>query len=143
MELDKYFQKSELIPAIVQEASTGEVLMLAYMNKESLQKTLETGQTWFYSRSRQELWHKGATSGHTQTITAIYGDCDDDTLLIQVEQIGPACHTGARAAFLSPSSLRGQRNRCVSREMSGSRAASPKMKKYFFITLPLLLFHQR
>ena len=101
MELDKYFQKSELIPAIVQEASTGEVLMLAYMNKESLQKTLETGQTWFYSRSRQELWHKGATSGHTQTNTAIYGDCDDDTLLIQVEQIGPACHTGAKSCFFN------------------------------------------
>ena len=102
MELDKYFQKGELIPAIVQEASTGEVLMLAYMNKESLEKTLATGQTWFYSRSRQGLWHKGATSGHTQTITAIYGDCDDDTLLIQVEQIGPACHTGAKSCFFQP-----------------------------------------
>ena len=105
MDIDKYFQKSELLPAIVQEASTGEVLMLAYMNKESLQKTLETGQTWFYSRSRQELWHKGATSGHTQTIIAIYGDCDDDTLLIQVEQIGPACHTGAKSCFFNPIAL--------------------------------------
>ena len=102
MELDKFFQKSELIPAIIQEAATGEVLMLAYMNRESLQKTLETGQTWFYSRSRQELWHKGATSGHTQTITAITADCDNDTLLIQVEQIGPACHTGAKSCFFNP-----------------------------------------
>lgn len=102
MNLDNYFQKSELIPAIIQEASTGEVLMLAYMNRESLQKTLETGQTWFYSRSRQKLWHKGATSGHIQTITAIYGDCDDDTLLIQVEQTGPACHTGAKSCFFKP-----------------------------------------
>ena len=77
--LDKYFVKSELIPAIVYEADTKTVLMLAYMNEESLRKTLETGYTWFWSRSRQELWNKGATSGHLQKIVSIYSDCDDDT----------------------------------------------------------------
>ena len=99
MDLDKYFKKSELIPAIVQEQSTGEVLMLAYMNKESLQKTLETGYTWFWSRSRQELWNKGATSGHLQQVVDIFADCDDDTLLITVEQTGAACHTGSHSCF--------------------------------------------
>ena len=94
-DLDKYFVKGELIPAIVQEKSTGEVLMLAYMNKESLRKTLETGYTWFWSRSRKELWNKGATSGHLQQVVSISGDCDDDTLLLQVIQTGAACHTGS------------------------------------------------
>ena len=77
MDLDKYFVKSELIPAIIQEKSTGEVLMLAYMNRESMQKTFETGYTWFWSRSRQELWNKGATSGHLQKVIDIYADCDE------------------------------------------------------------------
>ncbi len=86
MDLKKYFQKSDLIPAIIKEAGTNEVLMLAYMNEESMKKTLETGYTWFYSRSRQELWNKGATSGHVQKVLSIVGDCDDDTLLITVEQ---------------------------------------------------------
>lgn len=99
MNLDKYFVKADLIPAIIQEESTGEVLMLAYMNKESMAKTLETGYTWFWSRSRQELWNKGATSGHLQKVISIYGDCDDDTLLIKVEQKGPACHTGSKSCF--------------------------------------------
>ena len=94
MDLDKYFVKSELIPTIIQEKSTGEVLMLAYMNRESMQKTFETGYTWFWSRSRQELWNKGATSGHLQKVIDIYADCDDDTLLITVEQTGAAGHTG-------------------------------------------------
>lgn len=98
-QLDKYFVKSELIPAIIQEESTGEVLMLAYMNKESMKKTLQTGNTWFYSRSRQELWNKGATSGHLQKIVSIHGDCDDDTLLIKVIQTGAACHTGNHSCF--------------------------------------------
>lgn len=98
-DLERYFQKGELIPAIVQEKSTGEVLMLAYMNRESLRLTLETGYTWFYSRSRQELWNKGATSGHLQKVLELYGDCDDDTLLVLVEQTGPACHTGAHSCF--------------------------------------------
>ena len=99
MDFEKKKKKSELIPAIIQEASTGEVLMLAYMNRESIQKTFETGYTWFYSRSRQELWNKGATSGHLQKIVDIYTDCDDDTLLITVEQTGAACHTGNHSCF--------------------------------------------
>lgn len=99
MDFDKFFKKGELIPAIVQEKSTGEVLMLAYMNRESMQKTFETGYTWFYSRSRQELWNKGATSGHLQKVIDIYGDCDDDTLLVTVEQTGAACHTGNHSCF--------------------------------------------
>ena len=99
MDFDKFFKKGELIPAIIQEKSTGEVLMLAYMNRESIQKTFETGYTWFYSRSRQELWNKGATSGHLQKVIDIYGDCDDDTLLITVEQTGAACHTGNHSCF--------------------------------------------
>ena len=101
MNLDKYFVKAELIPAIIQEESTGEILMLAYMNKESMAKTLETGYTWFWSRSRQELWNKGATSGHLQKVISIHGDCDDDTLLIKVEQTGPACHTGEESCFFN------------------------------------------
>lgn len=99
MDYNQFFIKSELIPVIVQEKSTGEVLMLAYMNKESMQKTFETGYTWFYSRSRQELWNKGATSGHLQKVIDIYSDCDDDTLLVTVEQTGAACHTGNYSCF--------------------------------------------
>lgn len=98
-DIERYFKKGDLIPAIVREESTGEVLMLAYMNRESLAKTFETGETWFYSRSRQELWHKGATSGHIQKIIDIYTDCDDDTLLINVVQTGAACHTGNHSCF--------------------------------------------
>ena len=100
-DIEKYFKKSDLIPAIIQENSTCEVLMLAYMNRESLKKTLETGYTWFYSRSRQELWNKGATSGHYQKIVDIKGDCDDDTLLIRVIQTGAACHTGNHSCFFN------------------------------------------
>ena len=99
--LDRYFAKSELIPAIIQEASTGQVLMLAYMNRESMELTIKTGYTWFWSRSRRELWNKGATSGHLQRVIEIKGDCDDDTLLIQVEQTGAACHTGAKSCFFN------------------------------------------
>ena len=87
MNVSIYFKKAPLIPAIVVEDSTGEVLMLAYMNEESLKKTFETGYTWFYSRSRKELWNKGATSGHTQRVISIDADCDDDTLLVRVEQM--------------------------------------------------------
>ncbi len=97
--IEEYFKKSELLPAIVQEKDTGEVLMLAYMNQESFKKTLETGYTWFYSRSRQELWNKGGTSGHVQKVVDIKGDCDQDTLLITVVQKGAACHTGAHSCF--------------------------------------------
>ncbi len=99
MDFDQYFVKSDLIPAIVVEESTGQVLMLAYMNRESLQKTVETGYTWFWSRSRQELWNKGATSGHLQKVKELYADCDNDTLLVKVEQIGAACHTGHHSCF--------------------------------------------
>lgn len=99
MDLDKYFIKSELIPAIVVEETDNTVLMLAYMNKESLAKTLETGYTWFYSRSRQALWNKGATSGHLQKVVRITADCDDDTLLVVVNQTGAACHTGSYSCF--------------------------------------------
>jgi phosphoribosyl-AMP cyclohydrolase len=88
-----------LIPAIIQSFQSGEVLMLAYMNEESLKRTLETGTTWFWSRSRQEYWNKGATSGHFQYVKSISMDCDGDTLLIKVEQIGAACHTGSRSCF--------------------------------------------
>ena len=97
--LKDFFQKGELIPAIVQDEENGEVLMLAYMNEASLQKTLESGYTWFYSRSRQELWNKGATSGHLQKVCSIAFDCDDDTLLVKVIQTGAACHTGNRTCF--------------------------------------------
>ena len=88
-----------LIPAIVQDAENGQVLMLAWMNRESLRRTLADGETWFWSRSRQELWHKGATSGNTQAVTAIYYDCDADALLVKVIPAGPACHTGAQSCF--------------------------------------------
>ena len=88
-----------LVPAIVQDAETKEVLMLAYMNAESLRLTMETGETWFWSRSRSELWHKGATSGNIQTVVEIRVDCDADTLLVMVNPAGAACHTGERSCF--------------------------------------------
>ncbi|MBV7274460.1 phosphoribosyl-AMP cyclohydrolase [Clostridiaceae bacterium UIB06] len=88
-----------LVPAIVQDFKTEEVLMLAYMNEESLRKTVETGTTWFWSRSRQEFWNKGATSGHFQYVKNIKLDCDGDTLLIKVDQVGAACHTGSKSCF--------------------------------------------
>lgn len=94
------FDEKGLVAAIVQDIATKEVLTLAYMNKESLEKSLETGETWFYSRSRQELWHKGATSGNTQKIHEIKFDCDKDALLVQVEPAGPACHNGTDSCFV-------------------------------------------
>lgn len=105
MDLEKYFAKAPLIPAVIQDRYTNKVLMLAYMNEESLRKTIETGYTWFYSRSRNELWNKGATSGHVQKVISITGDCDDDTLLIEVEQTGPACHTGHETCFYQESGI--------------------------------------
>lgn len=96
------FDENGLIPAIVQDAVTGKVLMLAYMNEEALQKTLATNETWFYSRSRKELWNKGATSGNRQKVQDITLDCDQDTLLVQVDPAGPACHTGAESCFFHP-----------------------------------------
>lgn len=95
------FKKMELIPAIIQDYQTNEVLMLAYVNEEAYKKMLETNQTYFYSRSRNELWYKGQTSGHFQNIKGMYLDCDLDTLLIYVEQIGVACHTGAYSCFFN------------------------------------------
>ncbi len=89
-----------LVPAIIQDYLDGTVLMMAWMSKESLEKTMETGETWFWSRSRQELWHKGKTSGHIQKVRSLRYDCDSDALLIGVEQIGDiACHTGERSCF--------------------------------------------
>ena len=88
-----------LIPAVVQDANSGEVLTVAYVNRESLAKTLEIGETVFYSRSRQCLWHKGETSGNTQKVVQIIADCDYDALVIKVNPNGPACHTGARSCF--------------------------------------------
>jgi len=93
------FDEKGLIAAIIQDASSGEVLMLGYMNEESLKRTLDTGQVWFYSRSRQELWHKGETSGNYLNVRSISKDCDEDALLIQVEATGPVCHTGNRTCF--------------------------------------------
>ena len=93
------FDEKGLVPVVVQDVYTREVLMLAYMNEESIKKTLETGETWFFSRSRNELWNKGATSGHKQTLKKLSYDCDGDTLLAEVEQIGAACHTGAKSCF--------------------------------------------
>ncbi|MBP3967116.1 bifunctional phosphoribosyl-AMP cyclohydrolase/phosphoribosyl-ATP diphosphatase HisIE [Paenibacillus lignilyticus] len=93
------WNEAGLVPAIVQDANSKEVLMMAYMNEESLGRSIATGETWFWSRSRGELWHKGATSGHTQRIVSMHYDCDGDTLLLRVEQIGPACHTGSYSCF--------------------------------------------
>jgi len=93
------FDANGLLPAIVQDANTQEVLMLAYMNAESLQLTLERGETYFWSRSRGELWHKGETSGNIQKVMEMHIDCDADTLLILVQPLGPACHTGERTCF--------------------------------------------
>ncbi|MFJ7699111.1 bifunctional phosphoribosyl-AMP cyclohydrolase/phosphoribosyl-ATP diphosphatase HisIE [Lysinibacillus fusiformis] len=93
------FDEKGLVPAVVQDANTKEVLTVAYMNKESLIKTMESGETWFYSRSRQELWHKGATSGHTQKVVAIKTDCDQDALVVEVIPNGPACHNGTTSCF--------------------------------------------
>lgn len=96
---DVSFDEKGLVPAIVQDSETGEVLMMAWMNRESLGLTLETGQTWFWSRSRQELWNKGATSGNTQEVVSVAIDCDCDCLLVKVVPAGPACHTGNRTCF--------------------------------------------
>jgi len=94
-----HYDRNGLIPCIVQDAQSKAVLMMAYMNRESLSKTLETGETWFWSRSRAELWHKGATSGNRQKVVALAVDCDQDTLLIKVNPLGPACHRGSYTCF--------------------------------------------
>jgi phosphoribosyl-AMP cyclohydrolase len=96
---DLKFNENGLIPAVIQDWMSLEVLMVAYMNAESLRRTVETGVTWFWSRSRQKYWQKGETSGNVQRVKEILYDCDQDTLLIKVEQNGPACHTGSRSCF--------------------------------------------
>lgn len=93
------FDERSLVPVVVQDANTREVLTLAYMNAESLKRTIETGETWFWSRSRASLWHKGETSGHTQRVKEILVDCDSDALTVLVEANGPACHTGRQSCF--------------------------------------------
>ncbi|MET4561606.1 bifunctional phosphoribosyl-AMP cyclohydrolase/phosphoribosyl-ATP diphosphatase HisIE [Lysinibacillus parviboronicapiens] len=93
------FDDAGLVTAVVQDATTKEVLTVAYMNKESLKKTIESGETWFYSRSRQQLWHKGATSGHTQKVVSIKADCDGDAIVVEVLPAGPACHNGTTSCF--------------------------------------------
>ncbi|NLG10159.1 MAG: phosphoribosyl-AMP cyclohydrolase [Coriobacteriaceae bacterium] len=97
--MDLRYDDNGLIPAIVQQYDSGEVLMLAYMNAEALRLTQQTKVTWFWSRSRQELWNKGATSGNTQRVVELFYDCDADCLLIKVDSPGPACHTGHRSCF--------------------------------------------
>jgi len=99
--IDLDFEKGNgLLPAIVQDHASGRVLMLAYINAESWRKTLETGEAHYWSRSRDELWHKGGTSGHVQKVRSVFVDCDDDTVLLQVEQVGgAACHTGHESCF--------------------------------------------
>jgi phosphoribosyl-AMP cyclohydrolase len=93
------FNEKGLIPAIAQDADTGEVLMMAYMNQEALRRTLTSGQAWFYSRTRKELWHKGETSGNTIKVRSIWKDCDSDTILIKGKATGPVCHTGNATCF--------------------------------------------
>jgi phosphoribosyl-AMP cyclohydrolase len=124
------FDSNGLIPAIVQEQKTGRVVMLAWMNRASLEKTIETGKTYFWSRSRQKFWMKGEESGHTQTVRDIAFDCDGDTLLIQVDQIGAACHEGYQSCFFarwkrtanrskSPSRNSKRRNKSTERNEAG------------------------
>ncbi len=93
------FDEKGLIPAIVQDAGTGEVLMLGYMNEEALRLTLSSGEVWFYSRSRQELWHKGETSGNRLIVRELWQDCDSDTILVKAKPLGPVCHTGNKTCF--------------------------------------------
>lgn len=101
------FNQQGLIPAIAQDDQDGTVLMMAWMNRDSLQKTLDTGEVHYWSRSRTELWHKGGTSGHIQKVKALYYDCDADALLVKIEQVGDiACHTGARSCFFNRVPLR-------------------------------------
>ena len=101
MAMELKFDEKGLIPAVIQDGESDEVLMVAYMNKESFEATLKEGRTCFWSRSRQTLWRKGETSGHVQKVLEIRADCDADCLLIKVEQTGPACHTGERSCFFN------------------------------------------
>jgi|SRR5690625_320277 len=110
------FNENGLIPAVVQDEQTGQVLMLAYMNKQAVEQTIATGETWFYSRSREELWNKGATSGNRQQVRQLSLDCDDDSILVQVTPKGPACHTGETSCFYKPA-LAGESNRQIVHEL--------------------------
>jgi phosphoribosyl-AMP cyclohydrolase len=96
------FDAAGLLPAVVQDDSDGTVLMVAWMDAEAVRRTLTTGRTWFWSRSRREHWRKGDTSGHVQHVRSVTADCDGDTLLVRVHQVGPACHTGSRSCFEAP-----------------------------------------
>jgi phosphoribosyl-AMP cyclohydrolase len=113
--IDVDFGEDGLVPAVAQDADSGEVLMLAYVSPEALARTRETGEAHYYSRSREELWHKGATSGHTQSVREVRVDCDADTLLYLVDQAGGACHTGHRSCF----------HRTVDGEQVGERVFDP------------------
>ncbi len=93
------FDERGLVPAVIQDVENGEVLMVAWMNEEAVRRTLDSGRTWFWSRSRQELWRKGDTTGHVQHVREVRYDCDADTLLVKVDQVGAACHTGERSCF--------------------------------------------
>lgn len=114
-----------LVPAVIQDAQSKDVLMLAYMNEESLQRSIQTGTTWFWSRSRNELWNKGATSGHTQRIVSMAYDCDGDTLLVRVEQQGPACHTGSYSCFYNDIEVSGASASVSTSNEAASGEASP------------------
>ena len=118
MKMSLKFNEDGLIPVVVQHAQTKEVLTVAYMNKQSYEKTLETGETWFYSRSREELWHKGETSGHTQKVISIKADCDQDALVVEVLPNGPACHNGTTSCFTET---------IVEQERPGSVAILPQL----------------
>src|SRR5512138_1903750 len=115
------YDSNGLVPAIVQDAETNEVLMMAYMNRESLALTLKKGETWFYSRSRKELWHKGETSGNVQKVKGVSFDCDRDTLLIAVEPAGAACHEGYQSCFYRQVDEDGEIN------IIGSKVFDPKV----------------
>ncbi len=125
------FEKQALIPVIVQDYRTRQVLMLAYTNEEAYEKMLATGETWFYSRSRQKLWHKGEESGHFQHIKGMKLDCDSDTLLVFVEQIGAACHTGAYSCFFNDVQAFDDTDIFAALEdQIADRKANPKEKSY-------------
>jgi len=96
------FDAAGLLPAVVQDHQDGAVLMVAWMDAEAVRRTLTSGRTWFWSRSRRQLWRKGDTSGHVQHVRSVTADCDGDTLLVRVEQVGPACHVGTRSCFTHP-----------------------------------------
>ncbi|PZT55733.1 bifunctional phosphoribosyl-AMP cyclohydrolase/phosphoribosyl-ATP diphosphatase HisIE [Paenibacillus silvae] len=131
-----------LVPAIVQDVDTREVLMMAYMNRESLKLSLESGETWFWSRSRQELWNKGATSGNVQKIVSLKYDCDGDTLLVEVKPKGPACHTGAVTCFHNeiigmPANEAGQAGTEESADSSTASSSSSSAERRFEVLAEL------